>query len=472
MERGGYALSSTETESTMPRLLIACVVSLLIGCLAHAAERRPNVIVILADDLGYADVGFNGAKDIPTPNIDSLASSGIKFTQGYVSHPFCSPTRAGMLTGRYQHRFGHENNPAYDPADEKSGLPTDQITVADLMKQAGYATGIVGKWHLGAHPKFHPNRRGFDEFFGFIGGGHTYFPAARPEKGKPGSGGEYNVPIEFNGKDTHEAGYITTAFGREAAAFVERHKDQPFFLYLAFNAPHTPLMAPEDYLKKFESISDPKRKVYAAMVNAMDDAIGVLLAKLRERQLEESTLIFFMSDNGGPINEHSNGSSNAPLRGGKGMCYEGGVRVPFAVQWKGKIAGGRVSDQIVSSLDVLPTAVALAGGKLPTDRPIDGVDLTPYLTGEKTGSPHTTLIWRTVKAAYGVRDADMKLVQISGQAGSHLFDLAHDKAETTELTGRDADVQRLQATFTQWQSQMIDPVFQGPVQRGKKRGKD
>ena len=427
----------------------------LLPITATIGAEKPNVLLILADDLGFADVGFNGCKDIPTPNLDALARSGVHCTQGYVSHPFCSPTRAGIMTGRYQQRFGHEMNPKYDPADAISGLPLDQITLPQVLKQNGYATGIVGKWHLGAHPQFHPNRRGFDEFFGFIGGGHTYFPTKTV--GSP----EYNVPIEFNGKDTHETGYITTAFGREAAAFIERHHADPWFVYLAFHAPHNPQMAPEDYLQKFAAIADEKRRNYAAMVNAMDDAVGIVMAKLRERKLEENTLVFFMSDNGGPV--VINGSSNAPLRGAKGMVYDGGIHVPFLVRWKDHLPAGVDYTQPVISLDIFATAVALADGKLPADRPMDSVNLLPYLTGKNTGVPHDLLHWRASGGErWAIRAGEQKLLLQDGAV--QMYDLGKDQGETTDIRSGNADAAtKLQKMHDQWNTQLVKPLFQSPV---------
>ncbi len=248
--------------------LCLAVVTALAGASVCRGEetKKPNVVILLADDMGYADVGFHGCKDIPTPNIDSIARNGVRCTNGYVSGPYCSPTRAGLLTGRYQQRFGHEFNPGGQ--GEEKGLPLTETTIADRLHSAGYATGLVGKWHLGNAPRFHPQKRGFDEFFGFLGGAHPYLPGM-------------GAPIYRGTEVAKEKEYLTDAFGREAVAFIDRHKDQPFFLYLAFNAVHTPLQATDDRLQKFSSIEDPKRHKYAAMTLAMDEAIGKVLAKLR-----------------------------------------------------------------------------------------------------------------------------------------------------------------------------------------------
>lgn len=279
-------------------------------------QRRPNIVVILADDMGYADVGFHGCRDIPTPNLDKLARQGVRCSDGYVAHPFCSPTRAALVTGRYQQRFGHENNPKFDPADEQTGLPLSETTIAQVLKTAGYATGAVGKWHLGAAPHFHPMQRGFDEYFGLRGGGHDYFKTDMTTETK-----EYLIPLDRNGEPVELTEYLTDVLAREAAAFVRRHHDHPFFLYLAYNAPHTPLQVSQKYLDRVAAIEDPQRRSYAAMVSAMDDGVGLVLAALEELKLDEQTLVFFLSDNGGPVG--INGSSNEPFRGAKGQVFEG-----------------------------------------------------------------------------------------------------------------------------------------------------
>ncbi|MCX7826754.1 MAG: sulfatase-like hydrolase/transferase, partial [Verrucomicrobiae bacterium] len=342
-------------------LAVLCLAPLAALCAAGPQAAQPNILILLSDDQGYADLGCQGAKDIPTPNIDSLAKSGVRCTAGYVSAPMCSPSRAGLLTGRSQSRFGHEINWEPDhPADpnDKRGLPLTEKTIADHLNAAGYRTGLVGKWHLGEAAPFHPNRRGFDEFFGFVGGGHDYFcenytttpPANRPRYA------HYLTPLERNGAPQPVAtGYLTTVLGKEAAAFIHRNKAQPWFLYAAFNAPHSPLQATPELLERVKHIADEKRRTYAAMVVGLDDAVGAILKQLRDDDLEERTLIFFLSDNGGPLAR--NGSLNTPLRGEKGGMLEGGIRVPFLVQWKGVLPAGKTYNRPVSSLDILPTAL-------------------------------------------------------------------------------------------------------------------
>jgi arylsulfatase A-like enzyme len=424
---------------------------LLSGCL-FAAEpaakpRKPNVVVIISDDQGYADVGFQGCKDIPTPNIDSLAQNGVRFTSGYVSCPVCSPTRAGVNTGRYQQRFGHEFNPGPTPGAEV-GLPLTEITLADMMKAAGYATGMVGKWHLGMEPKFHPLKRGFDEFFGFLGGAHPYLNL-RPQGPNP---------ILRGTQPVREQEYLTDAFAREAVAFIDRHQKEPFYLYLTFNAVHNPLEAPKKYLDRFPNIAAPKRRTYAAMLAAMDDGIGAVLKKLREAGIEDNTLILFFSDNGGP--PQANASSNGPLRASKGTVYEGGVRVPFLLQWKAQVPAGKSYDHPVISLDVLPTAVAAAGGALPTDRVIDGVNLLPYVKGEKATPPHDALFWRMGQQS-AVRKGNWKLVKIRDQA-PELYDLSNDIGEKTNLAAQKPEVlKELGDALAKWEGELAQPRWGG-----------
>jgi len=409
-----------------------------------ASGRRPNIVVIISDDHGYADVGCYGCKDIPTPHLDSLARDGVRFSDGYVSCPVCSPTRAGVMTGRYQQRFGHETNPGASP---EHGLPLSEITIANLLKAAGYATGAVGKWHLGMTPELHPQKRGFDEFFGFLGGAHSYLDARADARN----------PIYRAGVGVDEKEYLTDAFTREAVSFIERHKKHPFFLYLTYNAVHTPMHATEKYLARFKNIADERRRTYAAMLSAMDDGVGAVLGKLKDAGLEQDTLIFFFSDNGGPP---VNASSNHPLKGHKGSMWEGGIRVPFMVKWPGSIPAGKVYRHAVICLDVLPTAAAAAAAKLPKDRPIDGVNLLPYLTGENK-QPRLRrgiLFWR-MRNNRAVRKGNWKLV-CSGPAAPQLFDLSKDIGETTDLALKQPEVvKELSRDLAAWEAKMVPPLW-------------
>jgi arylsulfatase A-like enzyme len=422
------------------------------GTTADAA-RKPNVVVIVGDDMGYADIGCHGCKDIPTPHLDSLAKNGVRCTSGYVSGPYCSPTRAGLLTGRYQTRFGHEFNPGPpgQGQNDAKGLSLKETTFADRMKAAGYATGAVGKWHLGGDPAFHPAKRGFDEYFGFLGGAHPYFA----DKG---------APIYRGTAVVDEKEYLTDAFGREAVAFIDRHQAKPFFLYLAFNAVHTPMQAADKYLKRFPDIKEKNRQTYAAMMSAMDDAIGRVLAKLRDAKLEQDTLIFFVSDNGGPP---VNASSNAPLNGRKATTWEGGVRVPFLVQWKGRLPGGLVYEQPVIQLDILPTALAAAGMAPPSDAKFDGVDLLPYLEGKRGGSPHEALFWRFGPQT-AVRMGDWKLTEATGSGGKKLFNLKDDIGETKDLSAAHPEkVKELQAAWDAWNKNNVPATWGAPRPKGE-----
>jgi len=441
------------------RRLNGLIFAVAAGCLAAspllAAERPPNILVILADDLGYSDVGFQGCKDIPTPQLDALAAAGIRCTSGYVSHSFCSPTRAGLLTGRYQQRFGHENNPAWLPDDPKIGLPLSQHTLPEALKAAGYATGCVGKWHLGAHPSFHPNRRGFDEYYGMLGGGHVYFPELK-------GGVEYTIPMNRNGRPEPLRGYLTEELGREAAAFVERRQGSPWFLYLAFNAPHTPLQATDALAARVAGIADETRRKYAALVVGMDDAVGQVRQALANSGQEENTLVFFFSDNGGPTDVAH--TDNAPLRGQKGALWEGGIRVPFVISWPAQLAKGAVFDQPVSSLDVFATAIALANAKPPAGQPLDGVDLMPALLDPKQPLPRERMFWRMGGGqSLAVRQGKYKLLQQQSGRVERLFDLEADISEQTDLAAKLPEVaSRLRSALAAWNAELIPPLFESP----------
>jgi arylsulfatase A-like enzyme len=420
------------------------------------AARKPNILLIVSDDQGYADIGVQGCKDVPTPNLDALANSGVRCTNGYVSGPYCSPTRAGLLTGRYQSRFGHEFNPG--PKNTNAGLPLTETTLADRLKAAGYKTGLVGKWHLGDEPRFHPQKRGFDEFFGFLGGAHSYFPAKGPD-------------VLRGTVSAQEKEYLTDALAREAVAFIDRHKAEPFFLYLAFNAVHTPMHATDARFAKFDGIKDQQRRTYAAMLLAMDEAIGKVMEKVRAEKLEEDTLIGFISDNGGPTMQGTtiNGSINAPLRGSKRTTLEGGIRVPFFVAWKGHLPAGQVFTEPVIQLDLHVTALNAAGVVPKPEWRLDGVNLIPFLTGRAAGAPHDVLYWRFGEQM-AIRKGDWKLVRydpnVEGGKGratvAKLYNLRDDIGETTDLTAKHPDVvKELQAAWDAWNKDNVAPLWGG-----------
>ncbi|MGD9495445.1 MAG: sulfatase-like hydrolase/transferase [Armatimonadota bacterium] len=403
--------------------------------------RRPNIVLIFSDDQGYAEIGCQGCADIPTPHLDAICAEGVRCTSGYVTCPLCSPSRAGLLTGRYQQRFGHEHNPGAAPA---AGLPLTETTLADRFRAAGYTTGLIGKWHLGMMPEQHPMSRGFDEFFGFLHGAHSYL---RPNESR-------TDPLLRGRERVEESEYLTDAFAREACGFIDRHATDPFFLYLAFNAVHSPLEATPEYLDRFEGIADPNRRTFAGRLSAMDDAVGRVLATLRRHDLERDTLVIFISDNGGPTPQTT--SSNAPLRGYKAQVYEGGIRVPFALRWPGRLPAGLVYDRPVSSLDVVPTVLAAVGAQLPAG--LDGVNLAPYLSGANAASPHEQLCWRMGQKT-AIRRGDWKLVR-EVRGDWELYNLAEDIGEQKDLAATEpARLAELRDALAAWDAQMIEPLW-------------
>jgi arylsulfatase A-like enzyme len=426
----------------------------------QAASRKPNVIVLLADDLGYADIGVHGSREVATPNIDSIAKNGVRCTSGYVSCPYCSPTRAALLTGRYQQRFGHEFNPALlRQGGAGQGLHPNEVTIAQRLKDAGYATGLFGKWHQGEEDKFHPLNRGFDEFFGFLAGAHDYLQTDDPSYG----------PIYRGHKRVEFQGHLTETLGREAIAFIDRHQKEPFFLYLAFNAVHTPLQATEPALKKFAAIEDKTRRICLAQVSSLDDAVGAVLAKVRAAGLEEQTLIFFLSDNGGAIGKFApNGAINTPLRGSKGDTWEGGIRVPFLVQWKGKLPAGKVYDHPVIQIDIHSTALAVAGSAPKPEWKLDGVNLLPFLDGKDAKPPHAALYWRFGEQM-AIRMGDWKLVRADRATDKQfgdiakkpmLFNLADDISEKKDLAEAQAErVKEMSKVWQKWNEELAPPAW-------------
>lgn len=405
-----------------------------------ASGKKPNILIVFVDDMGYADLGCYGGKEIPTPHIDSIAAKGVRFTNGYVSCPVCSPTRAGLMTGRYQQRFGYYTN-----AESRIGLPTTEKTLADVLKAAGYVTGAVGKWHLGASPEFHPYKRGFDEFFGFLDGAHSYVDPLLKSTN----------PILRGNEPFDEKEYLTDAFTREAISFIQRHENEPFFLYLAYNAVHGPLQSPQRHRDSFADITDENRRIYAGMLAALDEGVGKVLEQIRQSGLEKDTLLFFINDNGGATN---NASDNGPLRDRKGTLFEGGIRVPFMIRWPGRLGAGQVYDQPVICLDIFATAVAAAGAELPDGLKLDGADLIPYLTDEKKTQPHHVLFWDYGENRYAVRKANFKLVKMSDDA--MLFDVSTDIAEAKDLKKVKPDIfSELEKDYKQWKSQMPEPLW-------------
>jgi arylsulfatase A-like enzyme len=437
------------------------------GIAAAAAETRPpNIVIFLCDDVGYGEFGFQGNKEIPTPHIDSIATSGIRFTQGYVSGPYCSPTRAGLLTGRYQTRFGHEFNGGGPAGGNNFGLPLTEKTMADHLKSLGYATAAIGKWHLGGPPDFLPMKRGFDEFYGTVANTAFFKPRAFVDS---------RQSAEVHAI-TSEDFYTTDAYAERAVDWIERNKAKPFFLYLPFNAQHAPLQATRKYLDRFPNMPDEKRRTFAAMMSAMDDAVGRVLGKIRDIHQEENTLIWFFSDNGGPTQATT--SKNGPLRGVKATTLEGGVRVPFSVQWKGKLPAGKVYDAPIIQLDILPTSLAAATGKSdlsaasPTGAKLDGVNLLPFLTGENKGKPHEVLYWRFGEQ-WAIRKGDWKLVASRPDGKEpRLFNLAQDIGEAKDLASEQLDkVKELKTTWDAWNAEQEAPRWKPNPNRQRRQAR-
>jgi arylsulfatase B len=404
--------------------------------IATAQTARPNVIVFLADDLGWKDVGYHGS-EIQTPNIDRLAEGGLRFNR-FHSFPLCSPTRAGFMTGRHPIRFGL----AYSVVRPWShyGLSPAEKTIADVFKEAGYQTAMTGKWHLGhTHVKLLPQARGFDHFYGHVNGAIDYFTHKRGDA----------IDWQRNGQTLKEPGYSTDLLAAEAARWIKaRDRNRPFFLYVPWNAPHSPLQAPDDLLKKYASIKEPKRRTYAAMVEAMDRGIGQVVSTLEREKIADGTLIVFLSDNGGP---RGSGANNGPLRAGKATVYEGGLRAPAVLHWRGRIKPG-VTDQVATVLDLLPTLASAAGVPVKTAQPLDGVDLWPVLSTGRT-EPRGNLFFAVQgdrgPKQHALRSGDWKLVRID--TTEFLFNIANDPEEKNDVAPQfPGQVKDLSARMDKW----------------------
>lgn len=469
--------------------MIRATFTLFLG-LSLSLLAQPNIVILLADDLGYGELGCQGNPEIPTPHIDSIAKNGIRFTSAYVAGPNCSPSRAGLLTGRIPNRFGYENNPiGHRNEDPDIGLPPEEITIAESLHDAGYTTGLIGKWHQGGAAKYHPFRHGFDEFFGFTHEGHYFLPppylgATTMLRRKALPGGltgrwtgkkhliytdhmghnepdyDANNPIIRGGQPVVENEYLTDAFTREAVDFIDRHDDKPFFLLLSYNAVHSPLQGADAYMKKFSHIKDIHRRIFAAMLANLDDSVGSVLSQIKASGLEKKTLVFFLSDNGGPTRELT--SSNAPLRGEKSSMYEGALRVPFLASWPGSLPSGKEYHHPISSMDIFATAATLAGANTP--KQVEGVNLIPHLTGQIQKKPHETFFWRQRKRA-ALRHGDWKLVRMGGwnprkAAPWELYNLKSDLSESKNLSG--SHPEKLAELIDLWEKtnrEMKDPLF-------------
>jgi len=429
---------------------------------AGAASARPNVVIILADDLGYGDTGMTGCPDIRTPNIDSIARAGVRFTQFYASAPECSPTRTALLTGRYPHRVGGlecaigvGNNGRYDEAiwlqkRGELGLPETELTIGRLMRGAGYDTAAVGKWHLGYPEKFWPNRHGFDYWFSLLGGGADYYTK---EEFNEGVG---QVHLLEDGRPAPSKQYTTDLFASKAIAWLRtRSKTKPFFLYLPFTAPHVPLQNPAEFdaATGTAPVRTKDRKAYAAMVERMDHCIGDVLAQLDAMGVAQDTLVIFTSDNGGEA-----AARNDPFRGKKSSVYEGGLRVPAAARWPARIRAGQVTDQVSLTMDLLPTVLAAAGITPPKERKLDGIDLLPVLDGREKSRSRTVFFRykRGENRRKAVRKGDWKYANDSGK--EELFDLARDPGEKTDLLAMKPEIAKdLRAELDRWEVDVRAP---------------
>jgi arylsulfatase A-like enzyme len=431
-------------------LVLSCIASSAVSNEYNAENQQktnPNIVLIVSDDLGNADAGFQRNPPIvSTPSIDKLASDGVVFTNGYASAYVCAPTRAGLLTGRYQQRFGF-----YRVPDSRIGLPLSEVTLADVLKKAGYATGAFGKWHLGLTREYNPCSRGFDEFYGFLGhGGHDYFDLKIHT-----NAGENNQPIYRNYIPISDTGYLTDNLGREACSFIKDKagKGKPFFLYLPFNAVHAPLQAPEEDIYKFNS-GDHNRDVLLAMIHRMDLAVGEVIKTLKEEGVYENTIIFFFSDNGGA---KVTKAVNLPLRDFKHSVYEGGLRVPFIMSWPEKLKHS-VCNEPVISLDIMPTICSVLNISLPPDRIYDGKNLLPAINGELTSLLHNELYFDGNDGIWAVREGTWKLVFSTGK-NLELYNLETDKCEQINLAEKYPDrVKSMNSKYLKWRSEMGKPM--------------
>ncbi|MFP4563359.1 MAG: sulfatase-like hydrolase/transferase [Spirochaetia bacterium] len=467
----------------------------------HLRTEEPpvNILLIIADDLGKTDISLYGGTAVDTPHMDSIGYDGVIFTEAYSTSPICSPSRAGMITGRYQQRYGYEVQPQNRYARNrfemfvvehfidtggwflvknqgtprksevaKQGLPPSEITLGELLGNYGYSTGITGKWHLGFEEDFIPNNRGFDYQYGFYEAFSLFSPVDDPDivhyrhdyfankhiwkQERTGS-----CAIRRNDRIIEEPEYLTFRIAEEANEFLRRRREEPFFLYVPFSAPHTPFQAPREYVDLYSHVEDRNERVYYAMIKALDDAVGSILETLDELGLAENTLLLFASDNGGAT--YTGATENAPLKGGKFSNFEGGINVPAMARRPGSLPAGEVFDHPVSLLDFFMTAAGTAGVALPEDRVYDGVDLIPYLTGKESGPPHEALYWR---AAYNkaVRAGQWKLIIDEKADRTLLYDMATDKIERRNLAAERTEiVAELREKLAAWEKELIEPLW-------------
>lgn len=416
---------------------------------AERTSEKPNLIFILIDDAGYDDFSYMGCKDWQTPRIDSIAKSGVNFTHGYVTASVCGPSRAGLITGRYQQSFGHEENItgglAKPVPPEKFGLPLEIPTIGKLLQKQGYVTSVFGKWHLGEHEHFHPNKRGFDHFVGFLGGHRSFWPIDKAHHGHK---------LMVNDKVVKTPEYLTDHLGKETVKFIETNKDKPFFIYLAYNAVHSPLQATDEDLKSLEHITNKKRRILGAMTIALDRSIGYVLDSLKKQGLEENTIVVFSNDNGAATYLKTN---NGGLRGRKGTVWEGGLRVPYCASWKGHIKPGTVCDTPVNTLDIAYTFCKQAGyyGADFSKMKLAGSDLLELAAGKKIDR---ALYWRRGNTS-AIRQGDWKLITTKGKP-AFLFDITQDMKETRNLLeSNPKQAQKLHTKLQAWDKTLPQPLW-------------
>ncbi len=444
-------------------IAIALLVAMATTLATPAAEAEPaNVLFLFADDFGYGSVSSNGG-DIPTPHIDSIGRNGVRFTSGYMTAPVCNPSRHGMMTGRYQQRWGKEQNSQTVPplGQQRSGdLPLEQTTIAEALKKVGYHNGALGKWQLAWGKGYHPLDRGFDYFVG-MKSGMTHLDPTWPNAHVE-VGGANRAPAGpprglFRGREPIELDeYLTDKLAHEGVDFIERNKDRPFFLYIPFYAVHNPIQVTHKYYQRFPQYENETKRIYAGMISALDDAVGALLAKLREEGLEEKTLVIFTSDNGAAEPSDVDRVANQPLTGHKRNLYGGGIRIPYLLQWKGRIPAGQTYTHPVSSLDIFPTALAAAGKEDGGEYRLDGTNLLPYLEGGNTGAPHEYLFWRSGHNG-AVRHGAWKLL-MSGSEITRLYDADKDPSESKDLSSKKPElVRKMKQAYERWSEEMAEP---------------
>lgn len=441
----------------MIRIGLTTLVAYFLLLFSAEAAQKPNIVLLFADDAGYGDFGFHDSHHFKTPNLDALAKSGVRLSNFYVTGETCGPSRAGMLSGIYQQRFGYEeiNVPGIMSDSSKlladdMGLPTHLKTMGDYLQPLGYRTAVFGKWHMGVADRYHPLKRGFDEFYGFRGGARSFFAYPNPK-----STAHANLMERDFEKYQEHKGYLTNVLADETCAFIDRNQDQPFFAYVSFNAVHTPMQADPRDKDAFAQLQGDRR-TGAQMTLSLDRACGRIIDKLKELELDQNTLVVFTNDNGGPMDK--NGSSNYPFSGVKGTQLEGGVRVPGIVSWPAKLQAESVYKKPLSTLDLIPTFVAAGGGDSASIEGLDGVDMLPYLLGTNQQRPHQTLHWKMETRA-AIRDGDWKMLRFPDRP-AELFNLADDPGEQNDLAGDHPDrVKTLYRSMFAWELELERPMF-------------